>query len=223
MFRNALVLLLLHASIALAQTAAGTVQATGNASIAVPPDQAQLAVSVSTEGATADAAGQQNANTSFTLMTALTALIGSNGTVQTLSYSVNPRYSASTSTQASTIVGYTATNSLQITLNNLTLIGKTIDTANQSGATSVGGLTLGLQNSEPVMLQALMAAAKQAQTRAASIASGLGARIGALVSASQSSSYIPVVVGIAGAAASTNIQAGPVSVSATVTATFQLQ
>jgi uncharacterized protein YggE len=223
MIRSALFLLLLPCS-AIAQNSPGTVQAIGNATISVAPDQAQLSISVTTEGPTADAAGQQNANTSFTLMTALNALIGGNGSIQTLYYSVSPRYSASTSTQPSTIVGYTATNSLQVTLNNLTLIGKTIDTANQSGATSVGGLSLGLQNPEPTMLLALSAASKQAQTHAAAIASGLGGKVGSVISASQSTSYTPIVsAGIAAGAAATNIQAGPVSVSASVTVTFQLQ
>ena len=206
-----------------AQTAVPSVQAVGTATISVQPDQAQLTVSVSTEGATADAAGQQNANVSYTLMTALNGVIGSNGTIQTQGYSVYPRYSSGAG--PSTIVGYTATNTLQVTLNNLTLIGKVIDTANASGATSIGGLSLTLQNPDPVLQQALAAAAKQAQAHAGSIAAGLGGKAGPVISASQNSTYTPIIVGIAagGAAASTTVQTGTVSVSATVTATFQLQ
>src|SRR5271165_3305861 len=70
-----------------------SVQAVGNASIAVQPDQAQLTVSVTTQSTTAQDAGTQNANVSYTLMTALSAVVGSNGSIQTESYSVYPRYS----------------------------------------------------------------------------------------------------------------------------------
>ena len=228
MFRIALILSTLFlASVVLpAQTTTpATVQAVGNASISVQPDQAQLTVSVSTNGTTADDAGQQNANISFTLTTALNALIGSNGNIQTSSYSVYPRYSNGTANQPSVIIGYTATNTLLITLNNLQIIGKVIDTANQAGATSVGGLSLTLQNPDPVLQQALGAAAKQALAHAASIASGLGGKTGAVVSAVQGSTYTPIIVAgaSAGVAASTNIQTGTISVTATVTVTVQLQ
>src|SRR5271165_3614178 len=49
-----------------------SVQAVGNASISVQPDQAQMTVSVTTQAVTAQDAGAQNATVSYTLLTALT-------------------------------------------------------------------------------------------------------------------------------------------------------
>jgi uncharacterized protein YggE len=207
-----------------AQTTAASVQATGTATIYVQPDQAQLTVSVTTPGPTATAAGQQNANLTVAVTQAITSVLGASGSIQTVSYSVDPRYSNGTATQPSTIVGYSATNTVQVTMTDLTLIGRIIDTANQAGATSVGGLTLGLQNPAPSLQQALAAASKQALANAGAIASGLGGKTGPVISAQQSSAYTPVVGVIAGAsAATTPVQTGPVSVSATVTVTVQLQ
>jgi uncharacterized protein YggE len=206
-----------------AQTTTASVQATGTATIYVPPDQAQLTVSVTTQGTTAQAAGQQNANVTVTVTQAITSVLGASGTIQTVSYSVYPQYTSGTATQPSTIVGYSATNSFQVTMTDLTLIGRVIDAANQAGATSVGSLTLGLQNPEPSLQQALAAASKQALANAGAIASGLGGKTGAVISAQQSSAYTPVFAVVGTAAPTTQVQAGPVSVSATVTVTVQLQ
>lgn len=208
----------------LGQTAnPGTIQATGTATLNVKPDQVQLDVSVITQGNTASQAGQQNATQTNTMIAALQQVLGSAGSVQTIGYSVYPRYSNVTG-QSSTIVGYTAQNTVRVTSIDLTISGSLIDTANQAGASSVGGLSFGLQDSEPSRLQALSQAGKQALTHASAIASGLGAKAGPVVSAVEgaSVSVIPFP-GVAGASSSTQVLTGTVSVSATVTITVQLQ
>jgi uncharacterized protein len=207
----------------LAQTTSASVQAQGSASISVQPDQAQLTVTITTNGTTAQDAGQQNANLTAAVVAALQKLIGAKGNIAAVSYTVSPRYSNGTATQPPTIVGFSATITEQLTLTDLTLIGQAIDTANQAGATGVGNLTLGLQNPEPVLETALTAAAKQALTHAAAIASGLGGKTGPVISAQEETTYAPVALVAGVASASTTVQPGPVSVSATVTVTVQLQ
>jgi len=206
-----------------AQTAVPSVQANGSATLMAKPDQAQLDVGVVTNGTTAQDAAQQNASLSNTVQAALGKVLGSAGTLQTVSYSVTPRYSA-TVNQPSVIVGYTATNTVQVTTTDLSLIGLLIDSANQAGANSVGGLSFGLQNPEPLVEQALTLATKQAAAHAAAIAAGLGAKLGAVLSAQEGSSYTPIVVGAASAAGpvTTPVQTGTVTVYATVTIQFGL-
>src|SRR4051812_39434025 len=97
--------------------APATVQATGTASISVAPDQAQFTAGVVTTGSTAQDAAQQNATQTAAMLTALKAVLGNNGTVQTVGYSVSPRY---TNSQPATIIGYTASNTVQVTTTNLT-------------------------------------------------------------------------------------------------------
>ncbi len=208
-----------------AQTTSGTIQAVGNGIIHVTPDQAQLTVSVVTQGATAQEAGQQNAALTDAVITALKSVIGSTGTVQTIGYSVYPRYNPPPN--SSTIVGYTATNTVQVTTTNLAALGTLIDTANQAGASVVGGLSFGLQDPEPAKQQALTKAAQVAQQHASAIAAGFGRKAGAVVSALEGVTYAPVVAGdagLAGAGATTTpVQTGTVTVSATVTLTVQIQ
>jgi hypothetical protein len=215
---SSLLLLVFFCCAMAAQTAVPSVQANGSATLTAKPDQAQLDVGVVTNGATAQDASQQNASLTTTVQAALSKVLGSAGTMQTVSYSVYPRYS-NTPNQPSVIIGYTASNTTRVTMTDLTLIGLLIDAANQAGANSVGGLSFGLQNPEPLVEQALTLATKQATAHATAIAAGLGGKLGAVLSAQEGSSYTPIVVGgsSAGAAATTPVQTGTVTVYATVT------
>lgn len=207
---------LLGCAVLVAQTTPA-IQATGNSTINVTPDQAQLSIGVVTQGTTAQEAGTLNATLSNTVQNALKSVLGLSGTIQTVGYSVYPRYSSG---NTQTIIGYTASNTVQVTTTNLSIIGTLIDTANQAGANSVSGVTFGLQNPDPVLQQALAAASKQALAHAAAIANGLGLTTGAVISAQEGSSYTPVITGNAPTTTSTTpIQTGTVGVSATVTVT----
>ncbi len=203
---------------ALQTTAGGGIQATGTATISVNPDQAQLTAGVITNAATAQDAAQQNASATTAVIGALKQVLGASGAIQTIGYSLNPRY---TNSQTPVVIGYTASNTVQVTSNDLSLVGRLIDAANLAGANSVGGLSFGLQNADPVLQQALTQAAKQALAHANAIATGLGAKTGAVISAQEGSAVTPYA--IAGVAATpTPIQTGTVGVSATVTVTVQL-
>ena len=201
----------------MAQPSPANVQATGTATLSVKPDQAQITVGVVTDGATAQEAADRNSSQTDRVINALKGVLGSSGGIQTISYSVNPRYS-STQGQPPVILGYTANNTVQVTSTDLSSIGRLIDTGNQAGANSVGGLSFSLQDAEPVKLQVLGLAAKQARAHADAIASGLGAKTGAVVSAVEGVAVSPILVGGPTATATpTPVETGVVKVTATVT------
>jgi uncharacterized protein YggE len=212
--------MLLAAGVSLPAQTTPTVQAMGTATITVnPPEQAQLTFGVVTQGATADEAAQRNADISTAMQGAVTAVLRTNGTIETISYSVSPRYSGSPN---STIVGYTASNTVLVTTYDLSIIGRLIDTATQAGANTVGGVSFGLRNPEPHIQQALNAASKQALGRATAIAAGLGGKIGTVISAQEGVSYVPIGRSEATATgAPTPIQPGGVTVTGTVTVVVQ--
>ena len=208
----------------MAQTVAanGTVQAIGNATVAFNPNQAQFSVGVVTQGTTAQDAGAQNATISTAVQSALKAALGNNGNIQTVNYSVTPRYSSG---NTPLLLGFTASNTVLVTTFNLSNIGVLIDTATKAGANSIGGVSFGLQNPDPFIQQALSQASKQALAYASSIASGVGGRLGNVMSAQQGYSFAPTGIantGAAGAAPTTPIAVGTVSVSASVTVVVQL-
>jgi uncharacterized protein YggE len=202
-----------------AQPANRTIQATGNASVAATPDQAQFTVTVITQGTSAQNAGTANATQTTTLINALKSALGTNGSLQTIGYSISPQY---TNGSPPAIVGYTATNTVQVTDFNLSNIGSLIDTANQSGGSNISGINFGLQNPDPYVQQALGLAAKQALAHAGAIAGGLGAKAGQIVSALEGTTYTPVVSSTGPVAVSTPVQTGTIQVSASVTVTVLL-
>ncbi len=222
MFRSYPLFLLIPLALQ-AQLPANSVQATGTATLSANPDQAQLTIGVVTDGTSAQDAAQRNATLTTAVQNALKAVLGSTGTIQTISYSVNPRYS-STPNQAPVIIGYTASNTVQVTTSDLSLVGPLIDAGNQAGANNVGGLQFSLRDPDPLRQQALGQAAKQAHAHADAIAGGLGAKTGAVIAAVEGSSQpLPIGVGAASGSTPTPVLSGQVNVTATVTLTVQLQ
>jgi uncharacterized protein len=202
------------------------VQAVGTASITIKPDQARISVGVTTNAATAQEAAAQNATQVDAVIKALTALIGSKGSIKTTSYSITPVYRTPAGQTQSQLAGYSANNTVQVSMNDLTIIGQVIDTAVQAGATNIGSPLFTLQDPDPVRQQALTAAAKQARSDADAIAAGLGARVGQVVSAQEGATYTPLRDATLTAGAGTTptpIQPGTLEISATVTITAELQ
>src|SRR5215469_2954148 len=105
-------ILALALPMALLAQAPGTVQASGTATLYANPDQAQLSVGVVTDAGTAQAAAQSNAAITTAVVNALKQILGSGGSLQTVGYSVTPRYSQG---QSPAIVGYTVSNTIQVT------------------------------------------------------------------------------------------------------------
>lgn len=201
------------------------INATGNGSVPVRPDQVQVTVGVITQGDTAQAASDQNATSVNNVLGALRQLLGQNADIKTTGYSISPIYKSNPGTGTSTLAGYTATYTIQATSGDLSMAGKIIDAATQAGANNVGGLSFGLKDPEPARAQALRAAAAQARAHAEAIAGGLGVHTGSVLAAQEGSSVRPLqlVDTRAGTAAtSTTVVPGMLEVSATVTLEVEL-
>jgi uncharacterized protein YggE len=206
-----IVLTLTDPAVSMAQGRA-SITATGEATVSANPDQATIGVSVSNTASTAIDASNQNATQTSAVIAALRGVMASTDELKTVSYSLNPNYN-----NAGVLIGYMATNTIQVTTGDLTSTGKLIDTATQAGATRVQSLSFGLKNSQPLRAQALKLAAAQARTQVEAIAAGLGVKLGLVIAASDGSSVSPVVTpGLAGAAVATPIVTGAVQVTADV-------
>ena len=195
-----------------------SITAVGQASVSVTPDLAHVDVGVSTQAATAQDASQQNAAQAGTMISALQALLGSTASIKTISYSVSPVYNNPPSGQNATIIGYVVTNIVEVTPTDLTLVGKVIDTAIQSGANRVQGVSFGLQDDTAPVAQALKIAATRARAQANAIASGLNVQTGAVLRASEGvNTANPTALTPIAGGASTPIQTGMVVIQASVT------
>ena len=206
------------------QTAPRFVRAVGEGSVSSTPDQAKLQFAVVTQAVTADGASSQNATQVSTLLAALRGLLGQNADIRTLSYALNPNYNSPRDGSQPVIVGYTASNTVEVTVTDLSLIGKLIDTGIQAGGNRVQGLQFGLKNDQPARQQALKMAAAQAKAHADAMASGLNLKTGAAIAIAEgvAVSIEPRQVGVAAAAPTTPIETGQVDVHATVTLEVEL-
>lgn len=219
-------LLFAIAPLAFAQAPPRVVRATGTASVVFRPDQAKLNIGVVTQGATAQAASDENATRADAVIRAVSAVAGQAASIRTIGYSINPNYRNVTG-QPQTITGYTATNTIEVKLSDTGAVGRVIDAASRAGASSFSSLQFLLANPEPARQQALSAAARQARSHADAIATGLGGRTGNVLAAQEGSVYIPTSVNRLGldaaGAAATPIEVGNLEVSATVTIEVELQ
>ena len=225
-----IVLLLLAASVALpAQTTTTTtrrpyIRVTGQGEVAVRPDQAQLAVGVTTTATTAQEAASQNADRVAAVLTALRTILGAGARIETISYTLNPNYTYPRDGGQPTLTGYTATNAVEATITDLSLIGRAIDEAIRAGANRVNSLRFSLQNEAPQREQALRAAVTQARSKAQALAGGASVRLGAIVSIEETSTgnVIPFARVDAAVATTTPIETGQVEVRATVVVEYEI-
>jgi uncharacterized protein len=153
------------------------VQASGEATISAKPDQAVIEIGIVSQESNASAAAARNAKQTDAVLGELNALLGRNRKVRTTSYSVRPNFQYPKPGASPTITGYTATNVVEVTLDDLAQVSKVIDTATQSGANVVQKLQYRLKNPNAVRAQALREAAEQAKLSAEAMASGVGQKV----------------------------------------------
>lgn len=205
-------------------TAARTpfIRASGDGVVSIKPDQARLTLGVTTQGPTAEEATQRNADVLTNVLNEVRKAIGTFAEIRTAGFSVSPIYRSPGAGMPSIIAGYTATNSVLVTMSDTTLAGRIIDVGTKAGANIVGGVSFSLKDPQPAKAQALRLATQQARAQAEAIAQGLGGRVGRILAAADSSSVTVTSIrdnlgaGIA-ATAPTPIESGNLEVRATVT------
>src|ERR1019366_2461965 len=118
------------------------VRASGEGVIDAKPDQAIVNIGVLTQAATAAAAASQNATQVTAVLDKIKSEIGAKGEIKTVGYSVNPNYScpAPPGSGAPKIAGYSAVNTVRVTLNDIGLVGRLLDAATSTGANNVNGV-----------------------------------------------------------------------------------
>ncbi|HOC18690.1 MAG TPA: SIMPL domain-containing protein [Vicinamibacterales bacterium] len=202
-----------------------SIQVTGEATVTVQPDQVQIEIGVVTQAEKSEAAASRNAQQLDKVLADLRGVVGPEGKVQTIGYSLRPdyRYPGQGGGEP-TISGYTATNVVRVTLNDLTRVARAIDAATGSGANRIQALRFELKDESPVLAQALREAASRARAKADALAAALNLQIVRVLSVSESGGGpVPVVpvrdvmfARAEAAAPPTPIEPGTVEVRATV-------
>ena len=145
--------------------------------------------------------------------------------VKTSNYSLAPQYDY-TNGHAARLTGYDANNTVLVTVDDLPLLGKIIDSATTSGANSITGISFTLKDDTGVREQALRQAAIKARSNAETIARALNVQVVGILQAEPNDATVgpimrPMMMAMR-KAEPTPIETGNLEVHATVTVTLEV-
>ena len=203
-----------------AVTTQHSIVVSGNGAVRTTPNRAQLSFGVTSQGATASAALRANGAEMTKVIAALKGAGIAAADIRTELVSLSPR----TSPNGEDIVGYTASDSVSVTLRNLGKVGGVIDAAVDAGANQVFGPNLVRSDESALYRAALRVAIANAKAKAQAIARASGLHLRRITDVTEGSSGpLPLTdTAKAGVAGSTPIEPGTQLVEATVTVTFSV-
>ncbi len=205
---------------------AGTpeIRVTGEATLSVEPDQAEIDLGVVTQAPTARAASAANATKLDAVLIAMRNIVGDNGKIETTNYSLRPNYTRPRGGGEATIASYTATNTVRASGVAIDATGELIDVAIEAGANDVQRLNFTVADTETPRLRALADAARQARAKAEALAAALELEIVRVLSVAEGTPavvrpYAPraTMMQAEAAAPTTPVEPGSVEVHASVT------
>jgi uncharacterized protein YggE len=168
------------------------VSVTGEATVSVPPDLAQVDGGVSSDAKTArEAFDANNAAMGKVLLTLKSAGIEEKD-IQTSRLSLQPQSAPARSSGPPVIVGYRASNRVTIRVRDVTKVANVIDTLVGAGANDVGGINFIVSNASKLLDEAREQAIADARRKAEIYAKAAGVTLGAPVSISEESSPGPI-------------------------------
>ena len=194
------------------------------------PDVAYITLGVETTGDTAKAAMDENSRRMNEVVQKIKSLGVGDREIQTSGISLYPVYEQKRVEEPGilpNIIGYRASNTVTVTVNDLQRAPEVLDGVVSVGANSVSGLRFGVKDDSKLRQQALADAAKDAQAEAKAIADALGVRLAGIASVREEVSSGPMPLGdvraAMGAAESVPVMPGEMAVTARVQVTYHFQ
>jgi uncharacterized protein YggE len=123
------------------------------------------------------------------------------------------------------IVAYRATNIVQVTIENLAMVGAVVDAGIAAGVNEIRDISFGLADDLPYRLTALERAVEVARRKAQAAASALGVRLAQPIEVRELSVAVPyrqLDATFARAEATATLEPGELAIEATVDVSFRL-
>ncbi len=192
------------------------------------PDIATISTGVVTQTADANAAMRANAAQMDKVMAAIRAAGIAERDIQTSGINLNPNYKY-VENAPPTIVGYQASNNVNVKVRDLSKLGKVLDTFVEQGANQINGPSFEVDKPDEAYDEARIAAIKKAQARAKTYADALGLQVRRIVSISEGGASFPrpmpmmrAMAADAGFAKETSVSPGESTLSVSVEVVFEL-
>ncbi|OIK11747.1 hypothetical protein BIV60_17665 [Bacillus sp. MUM 116] len=200
------------------------IKVTGEGELAIPPDLASVNLGVMTENKVLEEGQQQNSENVNRLIQTLLSLGIPRNNLQTFDYRIDSEYDFEQGKQI--FRAYKVTYILQVKLEDLTAIGRVIDTAVQNGANYVANVQFSLKNKEGYYQKALTIALNNAIEKANTIAATLRVSLNPTpISVTEGGTLPPPVLNpqmtYVKGISSTQFEPGELKIKATLTAVFE--
>lgn len=163
----------------------GVMTLEGQGEVSVAPDLAYISLGVVTEAKTASQAVSDNNKSMDALFKRLKEQGVTDKEIKTSNFSVQPRYHYKKDEEA-VLVGYTASNTVRVTVCDLTKLGTLLDLLVKDGANRVNGIAFGVADSKKAMNEARVLATKDALGKAKLYAEAAGLNLGNMKSFTES-------------------------------------
>jgi len=200
------------------------ISVTGEATVSVPPDLAEIDGGVTSEAKTAREASEANNAAMGKVLQALKGAGIEAKDIQTSRLSLQPQ-SAPNRSGPSAIAGYRASNRVTIRVRDVTKVANVIDTLVGAGANDIGGIHFVVSQASKLLDEARERAVADARRKAEIYARAAGVTLGAPLSISEEGNSAPVPYRrmAAGMAASAPVAQGEETLQVTVSVSWAIK
>jgi len=216
----------LIAAPALAQTVPpAMISVTGEATVSVPPDLAQIDAGVTSEAKTAREASDANNAAMGKVLLALKGAGIEEKDYQTSRLSLQPESAPNRPGGPATIVGYRASNRVTVRLHDVSKVASVIDMLVAAGANDIGGINFTVSQASKLLDDAREQAIADARRKAEVYAKAAGVTLGAPLSISEGGTPVPIPYRrmAAGMAPSTPVAQGEETLQVTVAVSWAIK
>lgn len=210
-----------------------TITVSGTGTLHRTPDQAVVSLAVENQAPTARQAAQQNAEQMDRVVSALRQAGIAAARIRTQGYNLMPEYqyiqpSGPGQPGEQKLIGYRASNMVEVTVDAIPRVGAVIDAAIAAGANRAQGISFQLADPEGARREALRLAVANARLNAEALAQAAGQRLGSVLRLSMNVGVMqpprPMLRAMSADAsvAPTPVEPGEMDVTADVTAVYRL-
>lgn len=198
---------------------------TGSASLSRAPDLAWVSIAAEARADRPAEAQRLAAEAMAATQASLQAAGVPSAAIRTTGYSLRPNMQYESG--RSTILGYIASNQIEVRVDELDRLGAVLDAAGGAGATTIAGLRFDLEDRTGVEREALRLAVEDALGKARAIAAGAGVALGAIVRIDEQGVTPPpqalMMRAATAQAVQTPVSPGELEIVANVTVTVQIR
>ena len=207
---------------------ATTLSVSAHGDVKTAPDMATISLGVETQAPTAAQAMAANADRMSQVVAALKRGGIPARDIQTSGLNLGAQYDYQPNVPPK-LNGYTASNQVTVTVNDLARLGPSLDAVVAAGANQVNGVSFGLKDAQAAEDAARVKAVQALQARAALYAQASGLRVVRLVNLSEGGGYSPpspvrfaMAKAMVADAAPTPVEPGQLSVRIDVSGLYEL-